>query len=286
VPILVALLLGGGPAPPLSGDARPLYRSLPATKTPASRDALSLPNYRDGKLIALRVGDRFAYLIKPTARLDPSKRWVWIFPFEHALVTASGSVEHRFYVNELLAAGFYVAGIDVGVSCGSPRAAERCEELHRLLVEQYGLNPRARLMAQSNGGLITYAWAYRHPSSVDRIAGIYPATDLQSWPGLQNLVAYPAKGLGFDLTQEQLAARLAEFNPIDNLAPLAKARAKLLHIHGDSDKLVPIEANSVELVRRYKSLGGSAELIVVKGFGHGGAPFSQSRRLVAYLLAD
>ena len=284
--ILVALLLGGGPAPLFGGAAEPLYRSLPATKIPTPRDALSLPIYRDGKLITLRVGDRFAYLIKPSGKLDPSKRWVWIFPFEHALRTTSGSVEHQFYVNELLAAGFHVAGIDVGVSCGSPRAAERCEEFHRLLIEQHGLNPRARLMAQSNGGLIAYAWAYRHPSSVDRIAGIYPATDLHSWPGLQNLVAYPAKGLGFDLTQEQLAPRLAEFNPIDNLAPLAKARAKLLHIHGDHDKLVPIEVNSVELVRRYKSLGGSAELIVVKGFGHGGAPFFQSRRLVAYLLAD
>jgi len=284
--ILVALLLGGGPAPPFNGAAEPLYRSLPATKAPTPRDALSLPNYPDGKLITLRVGNRFAYLIKPTAKLDPSKRWVWIFPFEHALGTASGSVEHRFYVNELLAAGFSVAGIDIGVSCGSPRAAERCEEFHRLLVKQHGLNPRARLMAQSNGGLIAYAWAYRHPRSVDRIAGIYPATDLHSWPGLQNLVAYPAKGLGYDLTQQQLAPRLAEFNPIDNLAPLAKAGAKLLHIHGDHDKLVPIEANSIELVRRYKSLGGSAELIVVKGFGHGGAPFFQSRRLVAFLLAD
>jgi pimeloyl-ACP methyl ester carboxylesterase len=283
--ILVALLLGGG-STPIIGAGMPLYRSLPATKTPTSRDALTLPNYRDGKLITLRVGDRFAYLIKPTGRQDSSKRWVWIFPFEHALSTANGSVEHRFYVNELLAAGFCVAGIDVGVSCGSPRAAERCEDFHRLLVEQYGLNPHARLLAQSNGGLIAYAWAYRHPRSVDRIAGIYPATDLNTWPGLQNLVAYPAKGLGFDLTEQQLALRLAAFNPIENLAPLAKAQAKLLHIHGDHDKLVPIDANSIELVRRYKSFGGSADLIVVKGLGHGGVPFFQSRRLLAYLLAD
>jgi pimeloyl-ACP methyl ester carboxylesterase len=247
---------------------------------------MRVPDYRNGRLITLHIGNRFAYLIKPTAKMDPSRRWVWIFPFEHALASPNGGVEHAYYVDQLLANGFHVAGIDVGVSCGSPQAAERCEQFHHLLVQNYGLNPRARLLTQSNGGLAAYAWAFRHPSAVDRIAGIYPATDLRSWPGVQNAVVYPTQGLGFDLGPEQLAQRMAEFNPIDNLAPLAKAGAKLLHIHGDNDMLVPIEANSATLVRRYKSSGGSADLIVVKGFGHGGIPFSQSRRLIAYLLSD
>jgi pimeloyl-ACP methyl ester carboxylesterase len=284
--ILAVLLLGGGPALSLSGAGGPIYRSLPATKVPGLRDVMNIPSYRDGKVTTLRVGGRFAYLIEPRGKVDTARRWVWIFPFEHALESAGGGVEQRFYVEELLSAGFSVAGIDVGVSCGSPGGAERCEEFYKLLVEQHGLNPRARLLAQSNGGLIAYAWAFRHPRSVDRIAGIYPATDLRAWPKLPNLVAYPAKGLGFDLTLEQLAARLAEFNPIDNLAPLVKARVKVFHIHGDHDKAVPLAANSEELVRRYTRLGGSAELVIVKGLGHGGTPFSHSRRLAAFLLAD
>ena len=110
--------------------------------------------------------------------------------------------------------------------------------------------------------------------------------DLHAWPKLPNLIAYPTKGLGFDLTSEQLAARLAEFNPIDNLIPLVKAHVKVFHIHGDHDKVVPLGANSEELVRRYARLGGSAELVVVKGLGHGGTLFSHSRRLTAFLLAD
>ena len=284
--ILIALLLGVEPTSLSQGPAEPLYRSLPATKKPGPRDALSLPNYRDGKLTPLRVGGRFAYLIEPTVRRDPANRWVWIFPFEHALASPNGDISHEFYINQLLAAGFCVAGIDVGVSCGSPQAAERCEEFHKLLVDRHGLNPRARLLAQSNGGLIAYAWAYRHPQSVDRIAGIYPATNLRTWPGVQNLVLYPASGLGFGLPQQELAGRLAEFNPIENLAPLARAKVKVLHLHGDHDKLVPLEANSMELIRRYKSLGGSAELIVMKGLSHGGAPFFGSQQLAAYLLAD
>jgi pimeloyl-ACP methyl ester carboxylesterase len=284
--ILAVLLLGGGPTLSSSGDAEPIYRSLPATKVPGPRDVMNIPSYRDGKLTTLRVGGRFAYLIEPRGKVDPARRWVWVFPFEHALESTGGGVELRFYVEELLAAGFSVAGIDVGVSCGSPRGAERCEEFYKLLVERHGLNPRARLLAQSNGGLIAYAWAFRHPRSVERIAGIYPAVDLRAWPKLPNLFAYPAKGLGFDLPSEQLAARLAEFNPIDNLAPLAQAHVKVLHIHGDRDKVVSLAANSQELVRRYTRLGGSAELVVVKGLGHGGAPFSHSRRLATFLLAD
>jgi pimeloyl-ACP methyl ester carboxylesterase len=284
--IVVVLLLGKGPPLLRSGDGGPIYRSLPATKVAGPRDVMNIPTYRDGKVTTLRVGGRFAYLVEPRGKVDPARRWVWVFPFEHALESAGGGVELRFYVDQLLAAGFSVAGIDVGVSCGSPSGAERCEEFYKLLVEQHGLNPRARLLAQSNGGLIAYAWAFRHPRCVDRIAGIYPAVDLRAWPKVPNLIAYPAKGLGFDLPSEQLAARLAEFNPIDNLTPLAQAHVKVFHIHGDHDTVVPLTANSEELVRRYTRLGGSAELLVVKGLGHGGTPFSHSRRLAAFLLAD
>ncbi len=189
----------------------------------------------------MRVGGRFAYLIRPKGRVDPSKRWVWIFPFEHALASAGGDIEHQYYVDAALAKGFHVAGIDVGVACGSPQAAELCQQFYTLLVGTCGLNARTRILAQSNGGLNAYAWAMRHADRVDRIGGIYPATDLRSWPGLAKAVVYPTRGLGFDLTQEQLAGRLAEFNPIENLQALAKARVKVLHLHGDRDKLVLLE---------------------------------------------
>jgi pimeloyl-ACP methyl ester carboxylesterase len=185
-----------------------------------------------------------------------------------------------------LQSGFHVAGISVGVSCGSPAAAEVCQEFYRQLVSQHGLGRRARLLAQSNGGLIAYAWAYRHPDCVDRIAGIYPATDLRRWPGLVNLPVYPLRGLGYNMTIEQLKTRLPDLNPIDNLAPLVKNGVKLLHIHGDTDPLIALEDHTLELFRRYERLGGSHELIVVKGRGHGGAPFAESHRLIEFLFAD
>ena len=92
--------------------------------------------------------------------------------------------------------------------------------------------------------------------------------------------------MGYGLTLEELQRRIAEFNPIDNLASLAKANVKILHIHGDKDELVPMNANSTELARRYRDLGGTAEIVVLEGLGHGGQVLYQSEPLLKFLLSD
>ena len=139
-------------------------------------------SYRGGELVIMRVHDRNAYIVKPTGNIDPLRRWVWIFPFWLGINDGHGRLQHRLYVEQYLAAGFCVAGIDVGTSCGSPAAAEVCNEFYEKIRVEFGLNRRARLEVQSNGGLIGYAWAFRHPKSVDRIAGICPVTDFRTWP--------------------------------------------------------------------------------------------------------
>jgi pimeloyl-ACP methyl ester carboxylesterase len=272
------------PAKPSNPD-KPIWRSLPATATPTRRDRMFLPKFRNAKMIPLRIRDRFAYLIEPS-KIETQKRWVWIFPFEHALQDSSGHVQHGHYIEQLLAAGFHVAGISVGVSCGSPTAGEVCHEFYKQLVEERGLARRPRLLAQSNGGLIAYAWAFRHPTCVERIGGIYPVTDLRTWPGRPKLVAYPSPALGYNLSMDQLSVRLAEFNPIENLAPLARSGVRILHLHGDQDHIVPLEANSAEHVRRYTRLGGSARLIVMKGLAHGGKAFFESPEMANFLAGD
>jgi len=194
----------------------------------------------------------------------------------------------------LLAAGFHVAGVDVGPSNGSPAAADICQEFYELLVSKHGLHKRARVLAHSHGGLIAYGWAFRHPACVDRIAGMCPATDFRTYPGLPNVVTGPAKGLDYGLSLEELSRRVGEFNPIDNLAPLAKAGTKILHLHGDRDTLIPTSANSTELARRYRELGGAAEIVLLKDLGaeransrgHDGPELYESAALLKFLLAD
>jgi len=47
-----------------------------------------------------------------------------------------------------------------------------------------------------------------------------------------------------------------------------------------------MSANSTELARRYRDLGGSAEIIVLEGLGHGGQVLYESEPLVKFLLAE
>jgi predicted esterase len=240
--------------------------------------------YRGGELVELRVRDRMAYLVRPTGAVDPQKRWLWEFPFWLSINDGFGNLQHRNYVEQALASGFHVAGVDVGPSCGSPAAAKVCQEFYERLVADYGLNKRARIMGQSHGGLIAYGWAFRNPACVERITGICPATDFRSWPTLPNVVNFPVKGLDYGLSLQELTDRAAEFNPIDNLAPLAKAGVKILHIHGDKDELVPMSANSTRLADDYRALGGAAEIVVLEGLGHGGKVLYESEPLIKFLL--
>ncbi|MFN0056101.1 MAG: hypothetical protein ACKV0T_28475 [Planctomycetales bacterium] len=190
-------------------------------------------SYAGGELVEWRVEDRIAYVVRPTGTIDRQRRWIWIFPFWLGINDGHGRLHHRLYVERFLARGFHVAGIDVGTSCGSPTAAALCQKFYRRVLANYDLHPRARLVGQSNGGVMAYAWGFRNPECVDRIGGICPATDFRTWPTLPNVINFPDQGLGFQLSLEELTTRTAEFNPVDNLAPLAAAGVKLLHIHGD-----------------------------------------------------
>jgi pimeloyl-ACP methyl ester carboxylesterase len=263
------------------------------------RNAMKIPTriagtFSGGELVELRVRDQLAYLIRPTGKVDPRKRWLWDFPFWLAINDGFGKVAHRYYVEQALVAGFHVVGVDVGPSCGSPAASEVCQEFYEQLVSMYGLHKRARVLAHSHGGLIAYGWAFRHPTCVDRIAGMSTATDFRTYPSLANVVTGPTQGLDYGLTVEELGRRAGEFNPIDNLAPLAKAGVKVLHLHGDNDSLVPTCANATELARRYRELGGEAEIVVLKNLGaarassrgHDGPELYDSPRLLKFLLAD
>ena len=205
------------------------------------------------------VEGRTAFLILPATR--PSTNavpWVWYAP------TLSGlpGPEEKWMFAQFLAAGIAVAGIDVGESYGSPAGRALFSALYEELVRNRGLSPKACLLARSRGGLMLYNWAAEHPDSVACIAGIYPVCNPGSYPGLKSAAG------AYGMTEAQLAARLADHNPIDRLAPLAKARVPIYHIHGDSDAVVPLDRNSGPLAQRYKELSGEMTLNVVKGRGH------------------
>ncbi len=203
------------------------------------------------------LGGNRAFLIQPTkAAPDGSKPWLWYAP---TFIGRHPDPSHAWMFELLLAQGFAICGIEVGESYGSPKGRAAYTALYEHVTTTYGLAPKACLLPQSRGGLMC---------------------DLASYPGLGRACG------AYGLTEAELKGRLKEHNPIERLAPLAKAKVPILHLHGDSDKVVPLEANAGELVRRYRALGGSAELIVIKGKGHQVCDeFFRSPRLVAFFLS-
>ena len=265
---LVALLLVHVPRGASSAEAVP---PLPPVKT------LPLP----GEVFT--VAGHAAFLIPASGGAPasassaaplPAKPWVWYAP----TLPQYPAQEERWMFEQFLAAGIAVAGIDVGESYGSPAGRALFSALYDELVHRRGYAAKPVLLGRSRGGLMTLGWAADNPEKVAAFAGIYPVTNLVSYPGLDK--AAPAYGL----TPAQLSASLGQHNPVDRVASLVIAHVPLFAIHGDSDKIVPLENNSGLLHKRIRALGSSMELIVPAGQGHSlWAGFFECRELVAFV---
>ena len=258
---LAALLL----APPAALPAAEPNVSSPVTP----KKDLPLP----GEVFL--VAGRTAFIIPAKTDSAPkAKPWVWYAP---TLPNLPGDAE-RWMFDRFRDAGIAVAGIDVGESYGSPAGCKLFTAFHAELTGRRGYSHKPVLLGRSRGGLMTLAWAADHPDKVAGFAGIYPVCNITSYPGV-------AKAAGaYEMKTEELAAHLAEHNPIDRLAPLAKAGVPLFAIHGDVDKVVPLEANSSLMKERYTALGGTMQLIVPPGRGHNMWPgFFQCQELVNFV---
>lgn len=223
------------------------------------------------------VEDRTAFLIPAkNVPIPGPKPWVWYAPTLPNLPSG----DERWMFERFLDAGISIAGIDVGESYGSPEGNRLYSSLYTELTKSRGYSTKPVLLGRSRGGLMTLSWASEYPHQVGGFAGIYPVSNLASYPGISKAAS------AFELTPEQLESRLKEFNPIDRLTELAKASVPLFAIHGDNDKVVPLEANSGLMKSRYSKLGGSMELIVPLGQGHNMWPgFFQSQELVDFVKA-
>ena len=188
---------------------------------------------------------------------------------------------------QLLAAGFHHAYLDVGNTFGSPEAIVRLAAFHDELIRR-GLAPQAALIGISRGGLFAHRYAAEHPAHVAVIYGDNPVCDFKSWPG--------GKGRGKGSPKDwaacleaygfpDMAAALAyPGNPIDTLAPLAKAGIDLIYVVGDTDDVVPPQDNALIVEERYKKLGGRIEVIHEATKGHHPHGLEDPKPVVDFIL--
>jgi pimeloyl-ACP methyl ester carboxylesterase len=201
------------------------------------------------------------------ARPLPGRPWVWRGEFFGAFAEADIA---------LVKEGWHLIYLNVPDLFGSPKAIAKWEKFYGVLTKEYGLHPRPGLIGLSRGGLYCMNWAAAHP---DRTLAVYldnAVCDFKSWPGGKRLSLGSGKGseaewkkllsaYGFKSDAEAIAYKL---NPVDNLAPLAKAKIPLLIVYGDSDTVVPHAENGGLVYTRYKALGGPVERVVKPGQDH------------------
>lgn len=207
------------------------------------------------------VNGRPALLVRPKTPA-PGNPWIWRTEFfGHE---PQGDIA-------LLKKGFHVAYIDMQNLYGAPAAMKIMDEFFLHLTGKYKLSPKTVLEGFSRGGLYAFNWAAHRPANV---AGLYvdaPVCDFKSWPGgkgvgpgspgdWQNLL----KAYGFT----EAEALAYDKNPVDNLAPLAKARIPIFAIIGDADEAVPVSENIDLVEKRYQKLGGKIEIIRKPGGKH------------------
>ncbi len=223
---------------------------------------------------SFKLNGHDAFLILPS-KVEKNTPWIWYAP------TLNGLPAHSevWMFKQFLKKGIAIAGIDVGESFGSPQGRATYTVFYDYLVQKRQFRKKPCLLARSRGGLMLYSWAVEHPQSVGGLVGIYPVCSIQSYPGI-------ARAAGaYGLSAEQLQLDLTKYNPIDRLKPLAEAGVPVFHIHGDSDSVVPLEANSAELAKRYKAFGGPVEIEEVKGQGHNmWVGWFQSQRLTDFAI--
>ncbi len=206
--------------------------------------------------------NRKALLVRPKAAA-PGNPWIWRTEFfGHE---PQGDIA-------LLGKGFHVAYIDMQNLYGAPVSMEVMDHFHAHLTRTFSLSSKVVLEGFSRGGLYAFNWAQLRPQQV---AGLYvdaPVCDFKSWPG--------GKGSGsgsrgdwakllkvYGFTDEAQALAWPT-NPVDNLAPMAKAKIPVFAIVGSADDTVPVSENIDIVEKRYLEMGGKIEIIRKPGGGH------------------
>jgi pimeloyl-ACP methyl ester carboxylesterase len=200
------------------------------------------------------VNDRKCLLVIPKSPA-PGNPWIWRMEFFGHEPQADIA---------LLGKGFHLAYTNLSNLYGAPVALDHMDLFHAHLTKEFALATKTVLEGFSRGGLFAFNWAARNPEKVAAIYVDAPVCDFKSWPGGmgkgQNSPADWQRMLSaYGLTNDQALAY--KLNPVDNLAPLAKARIPILSVCGEADKTVPIDENTRVVEKRYKQLGGEIAVI-------------------------
>jgi pimeloyl-ACP methyl ester carboxylesterase len=256
---------------------RPLLILLAFTLVARAADA-PLPSKWNGfEKHDFTLDGRPGLVVKP-AHAAPGKPWIW---------------RTEFFGHEpqgdlaLLAAGWHVAFFKVSDMYGAPQSIDLMEKFHAHVVREFGLSPRAVLEGFSRGGLYAVNFAAAHPGKTAALYLDAPVLDIRSWPG--------GKGRGkgdqrcwsqalaiYGLTED--TAKDFKGSPLDKAEELAKSHIPIIAVVGDADDTVPYDENTKPFAEKYRTAGGTIEVIVKPGVNHHPHSLKDPTPFVDFLL--
>jgi dienelactone hydrolase len=252
----------GGPV--VSADASPptpgVLPNFPGTKAPYGNGYFKFSFPANGHTIDVYAPP------KPRDGLP----WVWHGEFPDVIPNTN---------NAWLAKGLMIVYVNgASEQYGCPDVVKVWEAAYATLVGTYHMAHKMVITGISRGGLYAYNFAAANP---DKVAGIYAdngTCDFRSWPGGRQLNDPRWTGPGggsawqtvlnvyhFKSTAEAIAY---PYNPVDNLAPLAKGGVKLFHVTAQMDTALPWTENTGLVQDRYPKLGGSFQVIFKPNADH------------------
>jgi hypothetical protein len=157
----------------------------------------------------------------------PGKPWV----FRAEFVGREAAVDQA-----LLAKGFHIVTGPVPYNGDGPSLAH-WNAVYKHLTE-HGFSKKPVLEGGGRAAGEAYAWAIENPDKVCCVYGENPV----------------------------LRCFMSKTQPLDNLAPLAKASVPLIHVCGSLDPA--FDSQTKEVQKRYKELNGLFILVVKEGEGH------------------
>ena len=171
----------------------------------------------------------------------------------------------------LLEKGFHVVYIDVSNLFGNHEAVDLWNDFYTFCVSKYDLNKKVVLEGMSRGGLIVYNWASQNTDKVFCIYADAPVCDIKSWPGGMFNGKGSPKAWEICLEAYELdtiSVKTFEDIPINNCVNIAKRDIPVMHVFGDSDKVVPHKENTALLAEKFEDAGGTILLIRKEGGAH------------------
>jgi dienelactone hydrolase len=251
---------GGSDGRPVSPPTPGVLPNFPGTRAPYGNGYFKFSFPANGHTIDVYAPP------KPRDGLP----WVWHGEFPDVIPNTN---------NAWLAKGLMIVYLNgASEQYGCPDVVKVWEAAYATLVGTYHMAPKMVITGISRGGLYAYNFAAANP---DKVAGIYAdngTCDFRSWPGGRQLNDPRWTGPGggsawqtvldvyhFTSTAEAIAY---PYNPVDNLAPLAKGGVKLFHVTAQADTALPWMENTGLVEQRYPKLGGSFQVIYKPNADH------------------